>query len=97
MRQIRGELIQEIASAEPQISDEVFGRVAANIARAFLSLIRNKLLDPAWHPAQATLLRSGLLIIDKGEPVVNQQLYSVRFAEPWRAMLEHISCTTYNL
>ena len=45
----------------------------------------------------ATLLRSGSLVIDQNELVLNDTLNKIEFAEPWRMMLNHLSNTEYDL
>jgi len=65
--------------------------------KAALELIRAKLQNQGTGVDFSTMLRSGAMVVDNGELILNDDLNEIEFAEPWRMMLQHIACTDYDL
>lgn len=96
LRAIRTDIVSEIHRAKADIAN-IEADAARHLVSAFLDLILEKLTKQASSSVFATLLRSGTLVIDQGELVLNEALDGIKYAEPWRAMLEHVACTDYDL
>lgn len=97
LRSFRTEILQEMDEAIPEIlaMEELDQR---NLILAALDNIRNKLQNHiSSENSFTTLLRSGYFILGNEDAIINTELNSIRFAEPWRNMLRHIACTDYDL
>lgn len=96
LRAIRNEILRIIEESLSEINAAPYS-AAYGIMNAALELIRAKLQNQGNSVDFATFLRSGMLVIDHGELVLNDALNEIEFAEPWRMMLQHIACTEYDL
>lgn len=96
LRAIRSEVLYIIEDSLSEINIAPYS-AAYGIMKASLELIRSKLQNQGSGVDFTTLLRSGMLVIDHGELILNDDLNAIEFAEPWRMMLQHIACTEYDL
>lgn len=96
LRAIRNEVLRIIEDSLSKINATPYS-AAYGIMKAALELIRAKLQNQGGGVDFTTLYRSGMLVIDHGEPILNDALNEIEFAEPWRMMLQHIACTEYDL
>ena len=96
LRAIRNEVLRIIEDSLSKINATPYS-AAYGIMKAALELIRAKLQNQGSGVDFTTLYRSGMLVIDHGEPILNDDLNEIEFAEPWRMMLHHIACTEYDL
>lgn len=96
LRAIRSEVLYIIEDSLSEINIAPYS-AAYGIMKASLELIRAKLQNQGSGVDFTTLLRSGMLVIDHGELILNDDLNAIEFAEPWRMMLQHIACTEYDL
>lgn len=96
LRAVRNEVLRIIDASLDEINATPYS-AAYGIMRASLELIRAKLQNQGTGVDFSTMLRSGALVIDQGELVLNDDLNQIEFAEPWQMMLQHIACTEYDL
>ena len=96
LRNIRVEILRIAEEAMSEI-DAAPHTIESGIIKASLELIRAKLQNTGAGVDFSTMFRSGALVIDQGELVLNDALNEIKFAEPWRMMLRHIACTEYDL
>lgn len=96
LRAIRNEVLRIIEDSLAEINIAPYS-AAYGIMKAALELIRAKLQNQGSGVDFTTLLRSGMIVIDHGELILNDDLNEIEFAEPWRMMLQHIACTEYDL
>lgn len=96
LRAIRNETLRLIEDSLSKINAAPYS-ADYGIMKAALELIRAKLQNQGGSVDFTTLYRSGMLVIDHGEPILNDDLNEIEFAEPWRMMLQHIACTEYDL
>lgn len=96
LRAVRNEVLRLIGASLDEISAAPYS-AAYGIMKASLELIRAKLQNQGTSIDFSTMLRSGALVIDNGELILNDDLNEIEFAEPWRMMLQHIACTEYDL
>lgn len=96
LRAVRNEVLRIIDEALVEINAAPYS-AAYGIMQASLDLIQAKLQNQGTGADFSTMLRSGALVIDQGEMILNDDLNEIEFAEPWRMMLQHIACTEYDL
>ncbi len=96
LRAVRNEVLRIIDESLVEINAAPYS-AAYGIMKASLDLIRAKLQNQGTGVDFSTMLRSGALVIDQGELILNDDLNEIEFAEPWRMMLQHIACTEYDL
>ena len=96
LRAVRNEVLRIIDESLVEIIAAPYS-AAYGIMQASLDLIRAKLQNQGTGADFSTMLRSGALVIDQGELILNDDLNEIEFAEPWRMMLQHIACTEYDL
>lgn len=96
LRAVRNEVLRIIDESLVEINAAPYS-AAYGIMKASLDLIRAKLQNLGTGVDFSTMLRSGALVIDQGELILNDDLNEIEFAEPWRMMLQHIACTEYDL
>lgn len=96
LRAIRTDVLAIIDSAIDEVS-AVPRTPDSVIILGALEVFKAKSQNLGRSLSFATLLRSGALVIDQGELVVDDTLNKIEFAEPWRMMLYHLSSTEYDL
>lgn len=96
LRAVRVEILRIIEESILDINTMPY-TAAFGIIKASLELICAKLQNQGVGVDFSTMFRSGALVIDQGELVMNDELNEIEFAEPWRMMLQHIACTEYDL